>query len=405
MKKIYIMMAACAILGGCGNGPRHEHAHEHEHEHEHTEAHTHEHENEHSHEHEREESHERGHEAKGHSDEIIVTPHQRELLGIRVDTVKAGEFNEVIKASGQVISSNGDETTIVARSAGIVGLGGVAEGSAVAKGGKIATISTKGIGGGDQLAKAKAAYEAAKNEFERDKELIQDNIVSKSHFDQSKLAYETAKAEYEALASGNEANGEIVVSSPIGGFVKSLAVRQGDYVETGQPIATVSQNRRLRLKADVSERYYGKISQIRDANFMTSYGEKAYSLKELGGRLLSYGRSSGDGYYIPVIFEFDNKGDIVPGSFVDIFLKTNASSKAITVPVEAVVEEQGVKYVFIQIDEEGFMKREVRLGQSDGKRFLVESGLGEGEVVVVSGAMKVKLASVTAAPAGHNHNH
>lgn len=400
MKKTYIMMAACAIFAGCGNGPRHEHAHEH------TEAHAHEHENEHSHEHEHEEASEHRQGEKGHGDEIIVTPHQQELFGIRVDTVKAGEFNEVIKAGGQVISSNGDETAIVARSAGIVSLGGgVAEGSAVAKGGKIATISTKGIGGGDQLAKARAAYEAAKNEYERDKELIKDNIVSKSHFDQSKLAYENAKAEYEALASGNEANGEIVVSSPIGGFVKSLAVRQGDYVETGQPIATVSQNRRLRLKADVSERYYGKISQIRDANFMTSYGEKAYSLKELGGKLLSYGRSSGDGYYIPVIFEFDNKGDIVPGSFVDIFLKTNASSKAITVPVEAVVEEQGVKYVFIQIDEEGFMKREVRLGQSDGKRFLVESGLGEGEVVVVSGAMKVKLASVTAAPAGHNHNH
>jgi multidrug efflux pump subunit AcrA (membrane-fusion protein) len=57
------------------------------------------------------------------------------------------------------------------------------------------------------------------------------------------------------------------------------------------------------------------------------------------------------------------------------------------------------------MDEDCFDKREVSLGQSDGINVPVLDGLREGEMVVTEGAIKVKLASISAAPAGHNHNH
>ena len=104
-------------------------------------------------------------------------------------------------------------------------------------------------------------------------------------------------------------------------------------------------------------------------------------------------------------FEFDNKGDLIAGSYVNVYLKSSSSSRAISVPVGAVVEDQGVYYVFVQNDETSFLKREVKLGQSDGQRVLIKSGLNEGDVVVATGAIQVKLASVTAVPAGHTHSH
>ena len=75
--------------------------------------------------------------------------------------------------------------------------------------------------------------------------------------------------------------------------------------------------------------------------------------------------------------------------------------------LEAVVEDQGVHYVFVreEDDDDCFEKREVALGQSDGRRVPILKGLQEGELVVVSGAVHVKLAGVTAVPAGHTHNH
>jgi RND family efflux transporter MFP subunit len=380
MRKIYILMASCAIMAGCGSNSGNT-ADEHEAEHAHEGE-------EHS-----------------HSDEIVIEPERQATLGIKADTVRFQEFSEVIPTSGEIISANGDEATVVATTSGTVSLSNIAEGSAVSKGGKIATISSKGLGEGDRMAKAKIAYETAKKEYERDEALLKDNIVSESHYDQSKMAYENAKAEYDALIAGGVSDNGVVVSSPIGGYVKSLVASQGQYVETGQPIAVVSQNRRLQLRADVSEKYYDKIAQITDATFRTSYGNETYSLKDLGGRLLSHGRASSGDYYIPVTFEFDNRGNIVPGSYVEIFLKTKPISNAIVVPVDAVVEDQGVHYVFVQLDEDCFDKREVTLGQSDGINVPILSGVKDGEMVVTKGAIKVKLASVSAVPAGHNHNH
>ena len=57
--------------------------------------------------------------------------------------------------------------------------------------------------------------------------------------------------------------------------------------------------------------------------------------------------------------------------------------------------------------EEGvFEKREVKIGQTDGVRTEILSGLKTGECVVTVGAYQVKLAaSSSAIPEGHNHNH
>lgn len=378
-------MASCAVLFGCGS-----HGHDLGHEHEH--------------EHEQEQEEEHAHEGHSHAGETVMDTHRQEELGVSTWTVEPGEFSEVIHTSGQIASAIGDETTVVARTSGIVSLGRLTEGAAIGKGAVIATVSSRDIGSGDQLAKARSTYENALKEYERDLQLREDNIVSESHLDKSKLAYEIAKAEYDALGGGSPSSG-VTVTSPLGGFVKKLYVRQGDYVETGQPVATVSQNRRLSLRADVPEKDYGMVGLVTDANFKTASSSSTYSLSELGGRLVSYGRTSSEDFYIPVTFEFDNKGDIVPGSYVEVFLKTTPLQSCITVPVEAVMEDQGVRYVFVRHESDSFLRREVEVGTSDGRKVLVRKGLEAGDEVVVSGAVHVKLASVTAVPSGHTHNH
>ena len=378
-KNILFLLALCALVSGC-----HQHGTGHAHDHE--EA------------------------VKTHHHEdgmIVICPERQEILGIRVEPVSAGPFSEIIRTSGRIESSAGDEMTVVAQSEGIVHLGNLSEGSAVGKRSRIATLSTKEIGTGDVLAKAAITLETARKEYERDLQLNQENIVSESHLDQSRMAYEHARTAYEALIASGTTEGGLVVSSPLSGYIKSLLVKNGEFDQTGTPLATVTSNRRLRLRADVSEKYYPQIARIHDASFTPSYGGKTFCLSELGGRLIGYGRASdGDGF-IPVTFEFDNKGDFVSGSFVDVYLKTAATTRQITVPLEAVVEDQGVRYVFVreEDDDDCFEKREVRLGQSDGRRIPVLEGLREGEQVVVSGAIQVKLAGVSAVPAGHNHNH
>ena len=338
---------------------------------------------------------------------IEISLERQEILGIRTCPVGSGDFGGVIRTSGQILSATGDEMTVVAPTDGVISLGGLTEGSPVGKGARIGTISSRNLGSGDRLSKALSTYEAAKKEYERDLKLSEDNIVSESHLDKSRLEYEHAKAEYEALTAGGITDGGIIVSSPLQGFIKSFMVKSGDFVQTGVPVATVSRNRRLRLRADVSEQYYGRIPSICDAVFKTSYGDHTYGLKELGGRLVSYGRSASGEAFIPVTFEFDNKGDLVPGSYVEIFLKTSEPYGGIHIPLEAVVEDQGVHYVFVKDkdDDDAFIRREVVLGLTDGREVAVSRGLAEGEEIVTEGAVHVKLAGVSSVPAGHTHNH
>ena len=222
---------------------------------------------------------------------------------------------------------------------------------------------------------------------------------------QARLNYENAKVAYEAIAGKQTAKGVSVVS-PLNGYLKNIQVKEGDYVSVGQPLATISQNNRLVLRADVSERYYNDLPMIQTANFMTPYDNAFYKLSDLRGRLLSYGKASDmNSFYVPVTFEFDNKGAVIPGSFVEIFLLTKPMENVLSVPVSALIEEQGVYSVFIRLDEEGYKKQWVTLGANNGSEVQILSGLKPGDEVVTRGAYQIKLSSASNAIPAHSHSH
>ena len=86
-------------------------------------------------------------------------------------------------------------------------------------------------------------------------------------------------------------------------------------------------------------------------------------------------------FYVPVTFEFDNKGAIIPGSFVEIYLLTAPMQNVISVPVSALIEEQGVYSVFVRVHEEAYKKVPVTLGADNGSEVQILSGLNAGDEV------------------------
>lgn len=406
-KAIFMGVLGLFLLGSCTgkSGNNHEgHSHEteeHSHEgHDHAnEGHDHESEG-HDHAHEKQDGH------TGGSDEIILPPAKAQAAGVAVSTVEPGTFHQVIKTSGQVLAAQGDESMAVATVAGVVSFRGkVVEGMSVGKGTPLVVLSSNNMADGDPVQKVRIAYEVSKKEYERMKALVANKIVSEKEFAQAEQAYENARISYEAVAKNQSANGQ-VVTSPIGGYVKGLLVKEGDYVSVGQPLVSITQNRKLFLRADVSEKYYSYLSTIGSANFRTPYNNKVYTLKELDGRMLSYGKASGDnGYYVPVTFEFDNKGDVIPGSFVEVFLLSSPMENVLSLPHSALTEEQGSFFVYLQVDEEGYRKQLVTLGADNGERVQILSGIKAGDNVVTQGAYQVKLASATNAIPAHSHEH
>lgn len=355
------------------------------------------------------EAEEAAHEAEshgGHSDEIILTPEKAKAAGVMVETVTPGTFREVIPTSGQILAAQGDENTLVAATAGVVSFSRtVTEGMSVGRDVELLSVSAENLQDGDPVKRARIAYERAKGEYERAEKLIGERIVSEKEFNVLKENYENARIAYEALSPSKAGKG-VAVKSPMAGYVKACFVKEGDYVTVGQPLLSVTQTRRLMLRAEVSERYYSRLHNIASANFQTPYDDKVYSLADLKGRLLSFGKSSdGTSYYVPVTFEFDNRGDVIPGSFVEVYLLASERQNVLSVPVSALTEEQGLYFIYCQIDEECYRKQEVTVGANDGKRVEILSGLKGGEKVVMQGAIHVKLASASTAIPGHTHNH
>ncbi|GAB6010526.1 efflux RND transporter periplasmic adaptor subunit [Viscerimonas tarda] len=344
---------------------------------------------------------------------IIFTPEQAEnILDFSVETLKPQVFYQVVKASGQILSAPGDEVLVSATMSGIVTISGskLVEGMLVSREQQLFSVSGSSLSENNHLSRlneAKAVLENAKSEYERALSLVQENIISQKEYQQLKLAYEQAELNYKTLSTGVSANGK-AITSPMNGYVKNILVQSGQYVEIGQALATVTQNKRLVLRADVSQRYMPLIKNVQTASFATPYDNAVYDLSDLNGKLLSFGKSSdGNAFYTPVSFEFDNRGDVVEGSFVEIYLKAQPVADALVLPISALIEEQGRFFVFVQQedDDDEYLKKEVAVGASDGLNRQILRGLKAGEKVVTKGAYAIKLASLQGAMPEHSHEH
>ena len=412
---IYAITILAISLWGCKNqSSQDKHTHSatethagHDHSHE---GHNHEHEG-HGHEPETAEEHAgHNHESKAtkHSDEIIFPKAQAAKTTFEVREIQPASFNQVVKTTGQVLAAPGDEAVIVATSNGVVSFSSnkLTEGTKVQKGQSLFQISSKDIAEGDYYTKVKATYEAAKASYDRAEALVKDKIISQKEFESTQLEFENAKTAYNAVSNHKTAKG-VSVNAPINGHMKNILVKEGEYITVGLPLATVSQNQRLVLRAEVSQRYYNAMQSVKSANFKTPYDNKVYSLEDLNGRLLSFGKTSNENsFFIPVSFEFDNKGEVIPGSFVEVYLISSPIENTLSIPVSALTNEMGIYYVYVQIDEEGYRKQEVALGANNGKEVQIIKGLHPGDRVVTQGAYQVKMASASGAiPHGHSHEH
>lgn len=393
-----------AALGACAPD-QHDHD-QHDHDHDHQPAHEHEPAHDHDHDHEAEAAADT-HDEHG-PDIIVLAPEKAEAAGIATEKVARADFNGVIRTSGRIMPASGDETTVASTVGGIIRLSRpISEGAEIGRGATIATISTASLPDGDISQRARIAYDQAKAEYDRASALLADKLVSQRDFEAIRAEYERARLAYESTGRGGNGRG-IAVTAPSGGYVKQLFVKDGDYVETGQPIMTVTKNRHLYLRAEVAERDYAALRRVASAKFRTAYGsrDEVHDLARMGGRLVSMGKTPGAGSsFIPVTFEFDNTGDILPDSYAEIYLITAPRPGVISVPNGSLTEEQGVYFVYVKEDDDCYRKQEVTPGATDGERTEIVSGLSDGDEVVTAGAIHVRLAGAASTIPGHTHNH
>lgn len=83
-------------------------------------------------------------------------------------------------------------------------------------------------------------------------------------------------------------------------------------------------------------------------------------------------------------------GRLKPGMFVNVDLPNLDTDPVIQVAPEAVMNHEGRTFVFVQIGDEEFERRDIEIGRQGPKGIEVRSGLSSGERVAVAGGFSLK---------------
>lgn len=339
--------------------------------------------------------------AHDHEGIIVVHSEQAKSMGIKTGKAEKGKFRQVIKVGGEILPTQSSQVVVSAKSSGVVRFAqGLTTGVAIGKNGIVCTLSSEGVEGGDPKAEARIVYDAAKKEFERVAKLYESQLATEKEYQEARRALDVARNVLDDNARST------TVVSPIAGVVSQLLVDNGSFVSTGSPIAVVCSGNKLILKAIVPQTYYESYPLITSANFKLPYNEETLELDSMNGkRISSEVLSPVSTGYFDLEFEFDNNGTVVPGTYAEVYLLGAERDNVVTLPLSAIVEEEGTHSVFVKEEEEHYEKRSVALGESDGTRVEIKSGVKAGETVVVEGAVYVKLAANTGViPEGHHHH-
>ena len=434
---------ACFHVDVLAKGEAHEHNHAHNHEghnhgtHSHAEAHDHEHGDachDHGHEghdhgtHSHAETHDHEHgaacshdheghnhthvvygvESEGKPGDVAFSKEQSWKMNFATAVVNESHFGGAVKVAAKVVPAPGDFTTIVASTSGKVQfVGNVVEGKTVAKGESLFCLEGGDVTDNDaavKFAEAESGYLVAKADYERKKLLFNEKIVSEREFQAAEAAYKQAEARYTSMKR-SFSGGKVTLKAQRDGFVATLLVANGDYVEPGTPLATIQSDGIANITAELPLRYAGQLDNIKDVNIELSSG-KVISMKEHGGNVVAVGRAANACNMLPVTISAGSAEGLVSGSIVNIYIVSGSHEPVVMVPRTALVEEMGNFFVFVQNSPISFEKREVKTGAGDGINVQILNGIHAGERIVTKGAVLLKLSQGAAAldpHAGHVH--
>ncbi len=348
-----------------------------------------------------------GGEEEGNS--ISFLKEQAWKIEFQTTPVIQGEIYDVVATSGVWKVSPSDHKTLVATANGQVSFKSknLTEGSKVKKGQVLMTISSAGLTSNNlsaEIVKAKANYEQSKSAYERNKQLYESKIVPKSEFEQIENKYSIAKSTYETLRTGYSAEGKQVIV-PFDGYLKSLSIDNGSFVEQGTSLVVITSHKSSLLEAQVSPSYASQLQSIHNVWYQPKLGSWS-SLIETGGEILSVAKEvESDKPLLSVFAQINDIVEMPEGSFTEVQLAFGKPLQATLIPQSALLEDYGNYSVIVELSGESFERRPVTIGKSNGEQVEIKTGLAVDEMVVAKGAYQVKMASMSGAVPAHGHDH
>lgn len=318
------------------------------------------------------------------------------------------EIFDIIHTSGKWTMTPSGYQTLIANATGKVAFQNqsLLPGSMVKKGKTLMIIKSSGLSTNNlkaEIEKSKANLNQAQSAYERKEALFKSDIISKAAFEQVQQKYEISKTEYETLSFGY-ASGGMQIRAPFDGYLQSIQVGNGEFVEQGTELLTIARSASRVLAIDIGSNYAQKLSHIQNIWFQVN--DRWLGLNEVNGKVLSVSKSVSEANPMLTISAQVTQSMVAPiGSLTKVDVALGDPSSTVVVPEIALMEDYGKYSVVVQLSGESFELRNVTIGKRNGDEVEVQKGLKAGEIVVTRGAFQVKMAAASGAVPAHGHAH
>ena len=315
---------------------------------------------------------------------------------VKVATVMAAENNPYVTASGKIQAINSAELST--RMMGFVTKTYKNVGDKVTNGELLLAINNTDLQAKKaqieaNIIKAEAAFKNAEKDYNRFKNLIEENSASQKEMDDITANYNIAKANLEATKEmKNEINAQFAyanIRAPFSGVVTNKFIKEGDMANPGMPLISVEGKKGFEVIAMVPESEISKIKTNLKVDVIVKAINK--TLRGMVTEVSSSAKNTGGQYLIKIKLD-ENNEEVLSGMFATVQFpveKTKSTRNLIAIPKSVLVKKGELQGVYTVSKSNTALLRWLRLGNDFNDEVEVLSGLSNGEQYIVSSQGKL----------------
>lgn len=273
----------------------------------------------------------------------------------------------------------------------------VDEGEKVTKGQVLFQLETQSLS--QDAGAAKARVNVAQVEVDKLIPLVEKNIISPVQLETAKANLAQSKANYNSIAANI---GYGTVRSPVNGFVGAIQFREGSLVSPSDqtPLTIVSDIQKVYAFFSMNESDYldfiqntdgknleEKIANYPEVNLVLANG-KTYS--EKGKIETSSGQINSNTGTVSFRAVFENPNQLLTNGNSGKIQIPVVYEDAIVIPQQATYEQQGNIMAFKLKENNTVALTMIKVKATIDNLYVVESGITEGENIIVSGVGKLR---------------
>tara|TARA_R110000868_G_scaffold107232_3_gene293347 strand:+ start:270 stop:1370 length:1101 start_codon:yes stop_codon:yes gene_type:complete len=312
------------------------------------------------------------------TDVITITDNQFSSGNMELGKMTTQPFNTIVKANGMFAVPPENQADVSAYFAGYVKDISLLPGDAVKKGQTLFTIENpEYVQVQQNFLEAKGRLNYLKSDYDRQKELIADNVTSKKNFLKAESEYTVTLAQYQSLKkrlslmninpntlSGDNIRSVINVPSPLSGYATTINATKGMYLNPSDVAITVTNTDDLHIELKIFEKdlpmvKVGQPINVRLQNDMnTIYEGKVHLVNKTINLQERTVNIHGD-----LMNDSDAKL-FAPGMYIDGEILTTTTEYP-ALPVEAVANIDNDYFVLVKENGTNFKRVLVKIGATN----------------------------------------